>query len=79
MIWYFLVFFLGFSFGVVLTSIVSVGRGNEAYQAGVKFGKRMAEEMARIDRMADADPCGGCDKDKENCSYCERMERRVER
>lgn len=55
MIWYFLVFFLGFSFGVVLTSIVSVGRGNEAYQAGVKFGKRMAEEMGKIDRMAEED------------------------
>lgn len=55
MIWYFLVFFLGFSIGVVLTSIVSVGRGNEAYHEGFKNGKRLAEEMARIDRMVDED------------------------
>ena len=55
MIWYFLVFFLGFSIGVVLTALVSVERGNEAYQEGVKRGKRLAEEMARIDRMADED------------------------
>jgi hypothetical protein len=78
MIWYFLVFFLGFAFGVVLTALVSVERGNEAYQAGVKFGKKYAEEMARIDRMADADPCSRCSKDA-NCAYCEMMERRVGR
>lgn len=78
MIWYFLVFFLGFAFGVVLTALVSVERGNEAYQEGVKRGKRLAEEMARVDRMADADPCSKCSKDA-NCAYCERMERRVER
>ena len=78
MIWYFLVFLLGFSIGVVLTALVSVERGNEAYQEGVKRGKRLAEEMARIDRMADADPCSRCSKDA-NCSYCEMMERRVGR
>ena len=55
MMWYFLVFFLGFSIGVVLTALVSVERGNEAYQEGVKRGKRLAEEMARIDRMAEED------------------------
>lgn len=53
MIWYFLVFFLGFSIGVVLTALVSVGRGNEAYHEGFRNGKRLAEEMARIDRMVD--------------------------
>lgn len=56
MMWYFLVFFLGFSFGVVLTSLVSVGRGNEAYNEGFRNGKRLAElaeERARIERMLD--------------------------
>lgn len=55
MIWHFLVFFLGFSIGVVLTALVSVWRGNEAYHEGFKNGKRLAEEMARIDRMVDED------------------------
>lgn len=55
MIWYFLVFFVGFSIGVVLTSIVSVDKENEAYHEGFKNGKRLAEEMARIDRMVDED------------------------
>ena len=77
MIWYFLVFLLGFSIGVVLTALVSVERGNEAYQEGFRNGKRLAEEMARIDRMADADPCSRCSKDA-NCAYCEMMERSEE-
>lgn len=55
MIWYFLVFFIGFSIGVVSTSIVSVGRENEAYHEGFKNGKRLAEDIARIDRMVDED------------------------
>lgn len=49
MIWYFLVFFLGFSIGVVITSIVSVGRGNEAYQEGFRNGKRLAELAEEIE------------------------------
>ena len=48
-------FFLGLIFGMVLTSLVSVERSKEAYQEGVKRGKRLAEEMARIDRMAEED------------------------
>lgn len=41
MIWYLLTFFLGFSIGVVLTSIVSVGRGDEAYHEGIRIGRQM--------------------------------------
>ena len=52
---YFGLFFLGFIFGMVLTSLVSVERNKEAYQEGVKFGKKCAEEMALIDRMAEED------------------------
>ena len=53
--WYLGFFFLGFLFGMILTSLVSVERGKEAYQEGVKRGERLAEEMARIDRMAEED------------------------
>lgn len=55
MIWYFLVLFVGFSIGVALTSIVSVDKENEAYHEGFKNGKRLAEDIARIDRMVDED------------------------
>ncbi len=52
---YFGLFFLGLIFGMVLTSLVSVERSKEAYQEGVKFGKKYAEDIARIDRMAEED------------------------
>jgi hypothetical protein len=55
MIWYILTFLAGTLVGIVLLAVVSAGRDDEVFREGMETGKRLAEEMRKIDALEDED------------------------
>lgn len=55
MIWYILTFLAGTLAGIVLLAVVSAGRDDEVFREGMETGKRLAEEMRKIDALEDED------------------------